>query len=217
MARIAASYLVIATLPKQWDADERCRMDHETIKLGTDEEWRKALVDLDKSCRPTRQNVLSNGYIPNPIPLHWCDDCECWVLSKKHDHDRSRVPQIGDVWEDDHTSRIIPCGADYDTKEHIDWETDPRVVTTVRAITMTVTKVEHVPEYDAWEYNGTMFKAMAPDTLVHYTRTLTGDWSSDDTMKDAMREISDNVILRYWREIIKGMVLQQCNNNEVQS
>lgn len=202
MARIKTSYLVVTNFTKGRG------LNHQTSEMCTNEDWKKALSKLDKDCRPTRQNVLSNGSIPNPVPLYWCEDCGCWVLSKKHDHDRSRVPHTGDVWEEDCTHRIIPCSADYDGREHIDWDTDPRVITTPRSIIMKVTKVENNPGFGAFEYNGIKYQGMAPHVAVHYTRTLTGDWNDDSIFHDAEKVENYSVRLSCWRKTIRAMILQ---------
>lgn len=210
MARIKASYLVVTNFT------EGRGLNHQTSEMCTGEDWKRALGELSRDCRPTRQNVLSNGSVPNPLPLYWCEDCDCWVLSKKHEHDRSRVPQEGDVWAEDCTRRIIPSGVELGKWERINWETDPRVVTTIRGIVFEVTRVVHEPGYDAWEFRGIKYGAAAPYTCVHYTRILTGDWSEDEVFADSEKEIEDTMTLKRWRKNIKGMVLQ-CNSDEVQS
>lgn len=146
-----------------------------------EEEWHRALVQIPKRHRPTRLNVYHNGKIPNPIPLYWCEVCDCWALkpTDRHSHPPERFPQEGQVWVEDCTKKHIPAGV-LDLDEWPDGDNDPRWVVRRRHREYAVLSVEKVEAAEPFSHNGVKYKGWEEHSIVHYRTKHVGDWSDDE-------------------------------------
>ena len=182
----------------------------DVYSISDDSELHEKLKDVPRNHRPMRQSVHRDGTIPNPVPCHWCEDCACWTKAKNgHEHPRDRIPQVGDVWVEDHTKSWIPAGRlpNNEVPFGFDWNTDPRVERIERSIQFKVLSVERDPGYEPFEYEGHKYEGTPPSVRVHYCRTLMGDWSDDDTMSASEKSVMDCCDIKDWRRYIERMAM----------